>query len=172
MNRTLLLSLGLAIASPALSQAADTKPPGLPENLAPKARITTTSTYNYDYQAKFVADGAIPEALSQQDTGVAWCVKGDTHRGGAEIAFAWAEPVTVAEVIYYGRTAWFIEECWKDLALFADGAEKPAATGQLEMRHGPQRIRLPALTKTSKLTLKFTSSYGGPNPGAAGNQGV
>jgi hypothetical protein len=98
---------------------------------------------------------------------VAWCVKGDTHRHGAEITFAWDQPVTIAEVIYYGRTAWFLEECWKEVALFVEGAEKPAATGHLEMRHGPQRIRLTAATNASKLTLKFTSSFGGPNPGAS-----
>jgi hypothetical protein len=138
----------------------------LPENLARQATITASSEYSAQYQARFVADGRIPAAGSCEDVGKAWCVQGNTHRNGAELTMAWPQPVTVAEVVYYGRTAWFAEECWKGYEVYLDAAAAPTVKGELEMGHGPQRIKLPAPGQTRKLTLKFTSSYGGFNPGA------
>lgn len=140
---------------------------GTPENLAPKARITADSEHSPAYLARYVADGQVPDAGGREDPGRAWCVKGHTHRNGATITFEWPAPVTVAELVYYGRTAWFAEECWKDYELRVDGHAAPAAAGQLQMGHGPQRIPLPAAVHTRRLTLQFTSSYGGLNPGAS-----
>ena len=113
MRRILFLVPGLAAMLLLSTSAGEVKSARLPENLAPHARITATSEYGPDYRAKLVADAQIPEAASKQDVGLAWCVNGRTHKYGAEITFAWEKPVTVAEVIYYGRTAWFIEECWQ-----------------------------------------------------------
>lgn len=139
----------------------------VPENLATRARIRADSEYSAGYRAQFVADGKIPEAGSKDDVGQAWCVKGATHRQGAALEFAWQPPVTVAEILYYGRTAWFMEECWKDFEVLVDDSSQPVLQGRLEKSHGPQRIRLPGPTRLSRLTLRFTSSYDGPNPGAS-----
>lgn len=140
---------------------------GPPENLALKARITADSEHSTPYLARYVADGQIPDLGSHTDPGKAWCVKGSTHRDGAAITFAWLEPVTVASVVYYGRTAWFAEECWKDFEIHLDGNPAPVAKGVLQMGHGPQRILLPSPTQAHCLTIRFTSSYGGLNPGAS-----
>lgn len=163
----ILASLGLATALTGPVVATDPKLVSVPPNLAATARVTANSEYSPKYQAQFVADGHIPDAGGKQDVDRAWCVNGSTHRGGAEIAFVWDQLVTVVEVVYYGRTAWFAEECWKDYQLFVDDASTPATKGRLEMVHGPQRIRLAAPTAARRLRLKFTSSYGGPNPGAS-----
>jgi hypothetical protein len=142
--------------------------PALPENLAPRATITANSEYSGQYKAQFVADGKIPAAGSKSDdVGKAWCVQGNTHRQGAELTMTWPTAVTVAEIVYYGRTAWFSEECWKGYEVYLDTSATPAVKGELQMGHGPQRIKLPAPAQVTRLTLKFTSSYGGFNPGAS-----
>ncbi len=150
-----------------LALAGQANAPNLPENLAPRATITANSEYNAQYKAQFVADGQIPGSGSSADVGKAWCVQGNTHRNGAELTMTWPQPVTVAEIVYYGRTAWFSEECWKGYEVYLDAATTPAVKGELQIGHGPQRIQLPAPAQTAKLTLKFTSSYGGMNPGAS-----
>jgi len=147
--------------------SAAAKPPDGPENLARKAKITADSEYSGDYRAHFVADGHIPPANSKRDTQKAWAVNGNTHRNGATLTFTWPKPVAIAEIVYYGRTAWLPNENWKDYQVSLDGATKPVVTGKLASGHGPQRIPLPAPVRASKLTLKFTSSYGGMNPGAS-----
>ena len=139
----------------------------LPQNLALAAVVTASSEHDQRYLARFAVDGRIPAAGGEADQEQAWCVQGSTHRDGAELTLEWAEPVGVAEVVYWGRTAWFAEECWKDYEVWADEAGAPAVTGQFQMGHGPQRIVLPQATSVRRLTLKFTSSYGGLNPGAS-----
>jgi hypothetical protein len=136
-------------------------------NLAPLARITASNEYSAEYAARFVADGRIPSEGGQADTGEAWCVNGNLHREEAEIVFAWEEPVTVSEIVYYARTAWFPNETWKDYEVHTGDEAGPVFRGQLEMRHGPQRIALPEAMRTKTLRLRFTSSYGGFNPGAS-----
>lgn len=162
--------LALALIAMLTAQAASAARAGrsnLPENLAPKATISANSEYSKDYLARFVADGQVPAAGGKQDVGRAWCVKGDTHRNGAELIFVWKEPVSVAEIVYYGRTAWFMNECWKGYEVFLDGAVEPVVKGELKMHHGPQRIKLPRAAKVRTIRLAFTSSYGGFNPGAS-----
>jgi len=160
-----LIGLLAVQAAPCRSHASNRT--SLPENLAPKARISADSVYSKDYQARFVADGSVPVAEGRQDVGRAWCVKGKTHRDGAALTFRWPAPVRVAELVYYGRTAWFVNECWKGYEVYLDGGTTPVVKGQLEMRHGPQRIKLPRPTSVRTIRLKFTSSYGGYNPGAS-----
>jgi len=138
-----------------------------PENLAPQAMTWASSEHNGSYQAKFAVDGKIPPAGSQSaDLGAAWCVLKAKSGDRGDFTFEWQQPVEVAEVVYFGRTAWFMSECWKDYEVYLDTAERPAAKGTLKMIHGPQRIGFPR-TKVKKITIKFLNSYGGPNPGAA-----
>ena len=98
-----------------------------PENLALSARATATSEYSEQYRAQFAVDGKIPGAGLHEDAGYSWCVQGDTHRNGADLTLEWPNTVTVAEVVYFGRTAWFAEECWKDCEVAADGASAETA---------------------------------------------
>jgi len=139
----------------------------LPENLALRADISATSEFNGDYDAGNVADGYVPGELSRQDAGEAWCINGPEARDGAHLVFRWKEPVTVAEIIFYGRTAWFLEECWKDYEVFSEEEAIPVFTGQLNAIHGPQRVGLPKPVVTRRLDIHFLNSYGGPNPGAS-----
>ncbi|MFA6563750.1 MAG: hypothetical protein WCV00_17735 [Verrucomicrobiia bacterium] len=139
----------------------------LPENLALKALVTADSEHSAQYLARFAVDGQVPAVGSHADSGKAWCVKGATHRNGATLRLEWPDEVTVVEIIYYGRTGWFAEECWKDYGVCLNGTPQPVAKGQLQMGHGPQRIKLAAPAKARSVTLKFTSSYGGLNPGVS-----
>jgi len=152
------LALGLTVCQAAAP---------LPENLALRANATANSEHNAHYRARFALDGVVPAAGGQSDLDQAWCVRGDTHRNGAELTLRWSNTVTVAEVVYYGRTAWFAEECWKDFELWAGSHETPVARGQLKQGHGPQHIRLSAPVATRELRFRFLSSYGGLNPGAS-----
>jgi hypothetical protein len=137
------------------------------ENLAARATITATSEHSDAYQARFVADGQIPAPLQHGDVGKAWCAKGNRHPGGVELTFEWAAPETVAEIVYFGRTAWEWQENWKDYEIYANDQASPVARGTLAPGHGPQRIALDHSIAASRLTLKFLTSYGGSNPGAS-----
>ncbi len=75
--------------------------------------------------------------------------------------------MTVAEIIYFGRTAFGVHECWKDYELSIDGAKQPALKAQFKLTPNGQRIKLTQPTKLTKIEFKFLSSYGGPNPGAS-----
>jgi hypothetical protein len=157
------LALALALAFCAAAAA----PPVLPENLSRKATASANSEHNSHYLARFAIDGKIPVPGCQSDLDQAWCVQGATHRDGAEFTLRWSNEVTVAEIVYYGRTAWFAEECWKDYEVWLDASPAPAARGQFRRGHGPQNVKLPAPARARQLTLKFLSSYGGLNPGAS-----
>jgi len=152
------------IAATLVSASAAAAPP---ENLAPKANARATSEFSDKYRARFATDGQVPEAMSSADVGKAWAVNGNTHREKAVFSLEWPEAVVVAEIVYYGRTAWQWVENWKDYEVYLDDAKKPAATGRLKPGHGPQRIKLKAPSPVRKITLKFLSSYGGSNPGAS-----
>jgi hypothetical protein len=162
----LLARMGLALAAALVLHTLATAA-ALPPNLALSARATATSQYSEQYRAQFAVDGKIPGAGLHDDLGQAWCVQGETHRDGADLALEWPEAVTVAEIVYFGRTAWFAEECWKECEVLADQAPSPVARATFQMGHGPQRLRLAQPIQTRRLTLHFTSSYGGLNPGAA-----
>jgi len=139
----------------------------LPENLALKADVQSIAI-NSQYMPRFVADGYVPDKGCRKDSGHAWVFRYDNNRKHAQINFLWTEPVTVAEIIYYGRTAWNINECFKDYEILLDDQNTtPVATGTLKAVHGPQRIKLPGPMQASRLGIRFTSSYGGANPGAS-----
>jgi len=149
------VSNGLALAEP------------IPENLARTARVAATSEHSAPHRAEFAVDGQIPAAGSQAaDRQAAWCVHKATSGDAADFTLEWPEAIPVAEIVYWGRTAWFMTECFKQYEVYLDGAGEPAARGVLGMIHGPQRIKLPS-QPVRRLTIKFLSSYGGPNPGAS-----
>ncbi len=158
--------LGIWLAAWVLTPAVHGASPP-PENLARSARISADSEYSGQYRARFVADGVVPAAEGRDDLNRAWAVQGQTHRDGATIIFQWDEPVTLAEIVYYGRTAWFDSECFGDYVVWAEGVPEPVAAGQFERRHGAQRVTLSKPVQTRRLTVAFTSSHGGPNPGAS-----
>ncbi len=138
-----------------------------PENLAPKATTWATSEHSEKYLSKFAVDGKIPPAgSSSADLSAAWCVFKPVSGDRADFTFEWPEPTEVEEIIYFGRTAWFMNECWKDYEVYLDDSEAPVAKGSFKMIHGPQRIKF-AKTRAKKITVKFLNSFGGPNPGAA-----
>lgn len=158
-----LLAFSFLLLGNLQSQPAQT----MPENLAPKAAINADSEYSPDYRAQNVADGETPAANGHSDVGRAWCVKGATHRSQSEIRFEWSQPVSIAEIVYYGRTAFQMRECWKEYEVHAAGSDSPILRGELKMTHGPQRIVLGKPVRTDSLRIHFTSSYGGSNPGAS-----
>ena len=137
----------------------------LPANLACGARITASSEYSQNYLCKFVADGKVPSQEGHDDLNQAWCVPGDKARGG-QLDFEWAQPVEIQELIYFGRTGWFVSECFKDYEVYVNDAKDPSVRGSFAMVHGPQRIALQA-SGVQRLSIKFLNSYDGPNPGAS-----
>ncbi|MHB0998399.1 MAG: HzsA-related protein [Armatimonadota bacterium] len=168
VKRYLLLVIAFAIpviTITTISRAKDDSSSILPENLAPKARITASAEFNESYLARNVADGIIPLPMSGDDLGKSWCVPGVANPS-ADMTFEWNTPVTVAEVVYYGRTSFFMEEIWKDCDIYLDNATSPAAEGHFIIGHGPQRVKLPFPARVSKLRIHFKNAYSG-NPGAA-----
>lgn len=137
-----------------------------PQNLARDAEVTASAQYNSQYGAENVRDGVVPEPMGHNDDGKAWCVP-NAVAAGAEITFFWPGPVTIAEIAYYGRTAWEWAENFRDYEVYAGDGAQPQVTGTLQQGHGPQRIRLPQPVATRSLRIRFASHYGGSNPGAS-----
>jgi len=137
----------------------------LPENLATKATAWASSEHNEHYLARFATDGKISHAGSSADLDAAWCVLKTRSGDKAEFTLTWPQSVELAELVYWGRTAWFMNECWKDYEVYLDAAKTPAVRGTFRMIHGPQRIKVP-FARVTKVTLKFLNSFGGYNPGA------
>ena len=162
--RLVVLACGVFVGMGAIAHAA---PRSMPENLALKATASATSEHNAHYLAKFAIDGKIPAAGSSgADLNAAWCVLKARSGDRADFTLQWKEPVLASEIVYFGRTSWYMNECWKDYEVVLDDAVTPAAKGTLKMVDGPQRIRF-APEKAAKITIKFLNSYGGMNPGAS-----
>ncbi|MDD2600641.1 MAG: hypothetical protein PHO37_15700 [Kiritimatiellae bacterium] len=138
-----------------------------PVNLALKAKASANSEYNANLAASFVNDGKVPARLCRNDNQRAWAVPGETHRQGAELTLTWEQPVQIKELVYFGRTAFEIAECWKECEVYFDSDPQPAQSVTFEQRHGAQRITLPEPRMAGRVTLRFKSSYGGSNPGAS-----
>lgn len=135
-------------------------------NLAPEAKVSTSSQYSDDYLASYAIDGKIPASGCKSDLKQAWCVLGRDPLP-AEFTLEWQEPIKVAEIVYFGRTGQLVEECFKDYEVYLDDSTQPVSTGAFEMRHGAQRIPIP-ITTVRKIRLKFLSAYeGAVNPGAS-----
>jgi hypothetical protein len=160
---TLFPVLATVLVAPAFAEDADP----LPENLAPKATVSANSEYSEDYLAKWAVDGVVPPLRARQDQRHAWCVRGAEMKNTGQFTLTWKEPVTIGEIIYYGRTGVIIEECFKDYEVYLDDRKEPVAKGTLAMKHGPQRISLPK-SRARKVRLEFLSAYpGAKNPGAS-----
>lgn len=138
----------------------------MPLNLAKSAKITATSEQAEELPAKNVADGWISGLGAGQGEIGGWAVIGDQAKGKAEISFTWEQPTQIAEVVYFGRCAWQVEESFKEYEVVVEGQEAPVAAGELRKASGPQRIAFAPVT-AKRLTLRFKSSHGGSNPGAA-----
>jgi len=137
------------------------------ENLALKANVSANSEYSDQYLARFAVDGVVPDAGSGgADLSRSWCVRNDVAKDYGEFILEWTEPIEVAEIHYWGRTSWFMSECWKDYQVFVDDQKEPIAQGTCERKHGAQPISIPK-QKVRKIKIVFLNSYGGPNPGAA-----
>jgi len=116
------VSLGFAVVLGLCSAAAA----AMPENLAPKATASASSEHNEHYLARFAIDGKIPPAGSHAaDLDAAWCVLKAKSGDQADFTLRWPQPVELCELIYFGRTSWFINECWKDYEVFLDDARQP-----------------------------------------------
>jgi len=153
VSLVLVLSAGAWAAEPAGA---------MPENLAPRAKVSASSHFDEQYTPQQAASGALP-AEYQSPSGD-WAVKG-TQDGWFELR--WDKPVQAAQIVYFARTTSPLLESFKDYAIYADGQDKPIATGRLERRRGPQRIDLPS-RQVTRLRIEFLSSWpDSPNPGAA-----
>ena len=143
------------------------------DNLAAKAKISASSERtSQKLLAKAVADGRV----APKGTGIyemyppsapharSWAVNGEEAQGKAELVFEWDTPVQADQIVYYGRTAWAME-CFKDYEVYLNDAAAPVVKGTLKATSDPQRIRF-SKTEVNKVTIKFLSSYDGPNPGA------
>ena len=155
----------LAAASPAASRAAAAEKG--PANLALEAEASASSEYSRDYSARFACDGKIAGPMGGADVGKAWAAMGNAHPKGVTFTLKWPVPVTVGEVVYYGRTAFQWQENWKSYELYVNDEKRPTAIGTFGMGHGPQRIKLARPVEATDLTLKFLDSFNGSNPGAA-----
>ena len=164
MKHSIVLSFFFVIFLWNVLLLADTS---LPDNHAPKATVSANSEYNDQYRARFAVDGVIPEVGSGgADLSHAWCVQNAAAKNYGEFILEWDAPIEVAEIIYWGRTSFFISECWKDYQVFLDDKPEPVAQGTFEQKHGAQPIAIPK-QKVKKIKLVFLNAYGGPNPGAA-----
>ena len=143
-------------------------------NVAPRATVTANSenVVRRKYFAQCAVDGKIPvENQAFADDGLkqtVWSVDGpkDGNQSGW-LKFTWEKPVQVRDIVFFAKTAWTLDECWKDYEVYLGDAETPVAKATFEKKSGPQSILLDKRHETSELTLKFTSSYGGSNPGAS-----
>ena len=142
-------------------------------NVVPSATVTANSENRVkrQYLAQCVADGKIPiENQGFADNGLhqtVWAVNGDKDgRESGWLKFAWEAHVEIREIVFFVKTVWTLDECWKDYEVYLGDSEIPVAVGTFEKKSGPQSILLDRKHKTTELTLRFDGSYGGVNPGA------
>lgn len=138
-----------------------------PENVAAHAQVAVSSSYSDRYVAENLVDGQIPAPMCRADVDKAWCARGADHPPGVTVSFEWPQAVSVATIVYYGRTAFSLSENWKDFELYADDEAAPIVKGQFKAGHGPQPFKLTKPVSATKLTLKLLTNHGGPNPGAS-----
>ena len=133
----------------------------MPENLAPRAKVSASSQFSNEYRPQMAISGAIPSQFNQDSD---WAVKA-TQTG--EFTLQWAKPVEATQIVYYARVTSPLLECFKDYEVYLDDSPKPVVRGALEHRRGAQMINFPKQTIT-KVRIKFLSSHPtSPNPGAA-----
>lgn len=137
------------------------------ENIAPQATVTASAERKDSLAARYVVDGNIPIPGSKDDDHQAWAASTNLAET-ATLTFTWPAPKTIATIVYYGRTAWGLEMCWKDYEIYVDNQPAPVARGTFQSAHGPQPVALPAPVRAGKLTIKFLSHYSSKGaPGAS-----
>jgi hypothetical protein len=137
------------------------------ENLALTAEVFADNECNKNYLARFAVDGIVPLELGENDVNTAWASRGGNGRK-ADFKLKWNKPVKIAEIVYFGRTAMILDECFKDYEILIDDNPIPVAKGTLDKRHGAQRILLPEPKVADSVTLRFLNSYTDKyNPGAS-----
>lgn len=134
---------------------------GMPENLAPKAKVSASSHFSDQYRPEMAINGVIPSEFQQDGD---WAVRGTPN---GQFTFRWDKPVEAAQIIYYARVTSPLLECFEDYEVYLNDAEKPAVKGTLEHRRGPQMINFPKQQVTA-IRIEFLSVHpDSPNPGAA-----
>ncbi|HUU91591.1 MAG TPA: hypothetical protein VM238_10305, partial [Phycisphaerae bacterium] len=104
----------------------------MPENLAPRAKVSASSQFSDAYRPEMAVSGAVPSEFQQDKD---WAVRG-TQDG--EFALQWSKPVDAAQIIYYARVTSSLLECFKDYEVYLNGAKQPVVRGTLARRRGPQ----------------------------------
>ncbi|MBC8877205.1 MAG: discoidin domain-containing protein, partial [Planctomycetes bacterium] len=136
-------------------------------NIALTAKVSASSEHDDRYRAENAIDGIVPIGLCKEDLGTAWATRGVENGFKGWFRFEWEKPMDVAEIVYFGRTAQLIEECFRNYEVYVDDAPEPVATGTLQKVDGPQRITL-AKVRARSLKLNFLDSYTSQfNPGAS-----
>jgi len=133
----------------------------MPENLAPRAKVSASSQFSDQYRPQMAVSGVIPSEFNQDGD---WATKAKQN---AEFTLTWDKPVEATRIVYYARVTSPLLECFKDYEVYLNDGDKPAVRGTLEHRRGPQMIDFPKQTVT-RIRIKFLSSHPtSPNPGAA-----
>jgi len=160
-NVIAFFTAGLLVAVPAVVSCGTAWAGEMPENLAPRAKVSASSQFSEKYRPAMAVSGVVPSAFREDDD---WAVQG-TQDGWFQLE--WEKPVHAAQIIYYARVTSPLLECFKDYEVYLDGDEKPAVRGTLAHRRGPQMIDLPR-RQVTKVRIVFLSSHpDSPNPGAA-----
>jgi hypothetical protein len=136
------------------------------KNHAPDAAISASGHLSANYNPKYVADGNVPARQSRDDLNKAWCIPLQKAKN-ATISFQWKKPVRVAEIVYWGRTAFLDNENFKSCEVYFDDGEKPVSSVGLKQGPQPQLIKIKTPADVKKVTLRFPDNYGGFNPGAS-----
>ncbi len=133
----------------------------LPQNLAPRAKVSASSQFSGAFRPEMAISGAVPsDFLQDQD----WAMRAVQC---GHFTLEWSEPIDAAQIIYYARVTSPLLECFKDYEVYLNDDEQPCVRGTLEQRRGPQSISFPP-RKVTKIRLEFLSAYpDSPNPGAA-----
>jgi len=151
-----LMAAALAVAACGTAWAE-----AVPENLAPRAKVSASSQFSDEYRPQMAISGVIPSQFNQDGD---WAVKATQ---AAEFTLQWGKPVEATQIVYYARVTSPLLECFKDYEVYLNDDAKPAVRGTLEHRRGPQMIDFPKQTVT-RIRIKFLSSHPtSPNPGAA-----
>jgi len=137
-----------------------------PIDLAPKAKVWASSEYSARWAARYAIDETVPRGGPGKDAQKAWAIHRAKAGDRAEFILEWPQPVTVATIVYWGRTGSLLSETWKDYELYLDDATKPAITGAFAMVSSPQRIDIDG-RPVRRIRFKFLNSYGPHNPGAS-----
>ena len=150
-------SMAAALAVAACAAAGE----AMPENLAPRAKVSASSVFSPEYRPQMAVSGVVPSQFNQDAD---WATKGQQ---AAEFTLQWAKPVEATQIVYYARVTSPLLECFKDYEVYLNDDAKAVVRGTLEHRHGPQMIDFRKQTIT-KARIKFLSSHPtSPNPGAA-----